>query len=334
MNESILKLSKYLSTNFLVKISQQKTIVPLYHIISDENVPHVKHLYAVKSKKDFINDLDFLLKNFTPVSFHDFYNSLNTGNNIKKPAFLLTFDDGLKEFYTVVAPILKHKGIPAICFLNSGFIDNKALFYRYKVSLLIDYIQENKLHKMVSNAFPLIFKANNKIIETLLKIQYIDSYLLDQIALKIGLSFTDFLRTEQPYLTNFQIKELICEGFSFGAHSIDHPLYADLSLENQLYQTQNSVISICQQFKLNYKAFAFPFTDTGINSNFFTQIYQENFADITFGTAGLKTDLYNKNIQRIPLEQGNKSAKSIINTEIIKALLRTCLGKNKVLHLY
>ncbi len=333
MKESILKLSNYLSTNFLVKISKQTRIVPLYHIISDENIPHIKHLYPVKSKKDFINDLDFLLKNFTPVSFHDFYNSLQTGNNLKKPSFLLTFDDGLKEFYTVVAPILKQKGIPAICFLNSGFIDNKALFYRYKVSLLIDFIKENKINKMVFKIFPLVFKSDDKVFETLLNVKYSDDYLLDQIGLALGLSFDSFLKTVQPYLSKVQIKELINQGFSFGAHSIDHPLYADLSLENQLYQTQNSVDDICQQFNLNYKAFAFPFTDTGVNSDFFKEIYKNKHLDITFGTAGLKTDEYTKNVQRIPLEQGNKSAKSIINTEIVKAMLRTSLGKNKVLHL-
>ncbi len=333
MKEGILKLSKYVSTNFLVKISQQKTIVPLYHIISDENIPHIKHLYPLKSNKEFINDLDFLLKNFTPVSFHDFYNSLQTGNNFKKPSFLLTFDDGLKEFYTVVAPILKQKGIPAICFLNSGFIDNKALFYRYKVSLLIDFIKENKINKMVFKTFPLVFKSDDKVFETLLNVKYSDDYLLDQIAFALGLSFDCFLKTVQPYLSKVQIKELINQDFSFGAHSIDHPLYADLSLENQLYQTQNSVDDICKQFNLNYKAFAFPFTDTGVNNGFFKEIYKNKHLDITFGTAGLKKDDFAKNIQRIPLEQGNKSAKTIINAEIVKAMLRTSLGKNKVLHL-
>ena len=179
----------------------------------------------------------------------------------------------------------------------------------------------------------LIATLINKVFEKLLNFKYTDDYLLDQIALKIDYSFTDFLKLEQPYLTSVQIKELMNQDFSFGAHSIDHPLYADLSLENQLHQTRQSVDDICQQYNLNYKAFAFPFTDTGVKYNFFTKVYSNNFVDITFGTAGLKTGDFAKNIQRIPMEQHIKTAKIIINTEIVKAMLRTSLGKNKVLHL-
>lgn len=330
---NVLKLSYLLNTNFLLETSQQKTIVPLYHIISDENVQHIKHLYPIKSKKDFINDLDFLLKHFTPISYPDFANAVQIGKILKKPSFLLTFDDGLKEFYTIIAPILKQKGIPAICFLNSGFIDNKALFYRYKASLLIDFIKENNLNKMALNTFPQVFKSEHKIFETLLNAKHSDDFLLDQIALTIGLSFESFLKQQQPYLTSVQIKELINQGFSFGAHSIDHPLYADLSLENQLYQTRKSVDDIFQEYNLNYKAFAFPFTDAGVKRNFFTEVFNNNILDISFGTAGSKTDEFKNNIQRIPMEQGFTSAKLIINTEIVKAMLRTVLNKNKVLHL-
>jgi len=333
MKQIVLELARFFNTDFLLKISSRNAIVPLYHTVSDQNLLHIKHLYPVKSTKAFIKDLDFLLKYFAPISYFDYTKALQEGKNFNKPSFLLTFDDGLKEFFTVIAPILKQKGIPALCFLNSGFIDNKELFYRYKVSLLINYIKENKLNKMVLNTFSLVFKSEDKFFDTLLKAKYSDNCFLDEIAYSIDFSFNHFLRTQQPYLTTEQIKTLIQQGFCFGAHSINHPLYAHLTLKEQLNQTQYSLYTICKQFNLNYKAFAFPFTDTGIKRDFFTEIYKNNIAEITFGTGGLKTDEYEKNIQRIPMEQDLKSAKSIINTEIIKAILRTATGKNKVLHL-
>ncbi|WP_262708643.1 polysaccharide deacetylase family protein [Natronoflexus pectinivorans] len=62
----------------------------------------------------------------------------------RKPAskiFHLTFDDGLSEIYHETIPILEKKGIPATIFLNTGFIDNKKMFYRFKSSLVIESIK-------------------------------------------------------------------------------------------------------------------------------------------------------------------------------------------------
>lgn len=48
----------------------------------------------------------------------------------------------MRQCYDVILPILEAKGIPATFFINSGFIDNKDLFFRFKASFLID-----ELHK-------------------------------------------------------------------------------------------------------------------------------------------------------------------------------------------
>jgi hypothetical protein len=55
-----------------------------------------------------------------------------------------------------------------------------------------------------------------------------------------------------------KIKRLISEGFTVGAYSIDHRFYAELSIEEQLRQTKESVNVVTQAFELNYRTFAFP----------------------------------------------------------------------------
>jgi hypothetical protein len=57
---------------------------------------------------------------------------------IKKPLLHLSFDDGLSACYDTIAPILLRKGVPATFFLNPAFIDNKALMFRYKISLCLN----------------------------------------------------------------------------------------------------------------------------------------------------------------------------------------------------
>ena len=36
-------------------------VIPYYHMVSDEQVPHVKHLYRYRNVRQFTKDLDFFL---------------------------------------------------------------------------------------------------------------------------------------------------------------------------------------------------------------------------------------------------------------------------------
>src|SRR5437868_11346983 len=127
-----------LPSSIVKKISPVKTLLPYHHLVSDEDLLHIKHLYAYKSSTQFRNDLDYLLKNFHPVSADELSKAINTGEETPSNSFLLTFDDGFKEVYDVISPILLEKGIPAVFFVNPAFIDNKELFYRCKISLVIE----------------------------------------------------------------------------------------------------------------------------------------------------------------------------------------------------
>ena len=59
-------------TSLLKRVCSQSTVLPFYHTISDQDVPHIKNLYQPKKTKDFIKDLDFLLKHFNPIDYQEF----------------------------------------------------------------------------------------------------------------------------------------------------------------------------------------------------------------------------------------------------------------------
>ena len=138
--DTLSDVAQLLPFSLLSKAATGKVLAPFYHAVSDIPMPHIRHLYRVKTVAEFERDLDFLLKHYTPIDFHELPNLLQHKPRSGKPPMLLSFDDGLREFYDPIAPILLRKGIPAICFLNSGFLDNKDLFFRYKASLLIDFL--------------------------------------------------------------------------------------------------------------------------------------------------------------------------------------------------
>ncbi|MCB9335593.1 MAG: polysaccharide deacetylase family protein [Flavobacteriales bacterium] len=283
----------------------QKVVLPFYHIVSDETPNHIYHLYEARSIEEFKSDLEFLLKNYQPISLQELIELNKTGRQPKQNVFHLTFDDGLKEFYTVVAPILKEKKIPATVFINTDFIDNEDLFYRYKASVLTEKYAAKGLLEVNSENLNLI----------------------DEFAEIMNYDFYEYLNEEQPYLTFHQIQELIKDGFTIGAHSKNHPLYNRLSIDEQISQTLESIDFIVQKFNLNYKVFSFPFTDDGISKDFFSKI--ESKVDLTFGTAGLKKDSIPFNLQRIPMEK-NQTAKEIIKGQYFYYLLKRCFGQNEI----
>jgi len=124
--------------NLLQIITRKKIIVPFYHTVAEQPLPHIKHLYRMKTVEEFQKDLNFLLKYFEPIDIETLYHLHIHKTVPKKPVFHLTFDDGMTEIYDIVAPILLKKGISATFFVNSAFVDNKALFYRHKDSLELE----------------------------------------------------------------------------------------------------------------------------------------------------------------------------------------------------
>lgn len=331
--KSIYRIGNYIPTKLLMAATNQKLIIPLYHIISDERVPHVQHLYQIKSVKKFIQDLDFFLKFYKPIDYFEFLEIVKRGKSTAKPSFLLTFDDGLKEFYDVIAPLLFQKGIPAICFLNSGFIDNKALFYRYKACLLIDYLENNPNllndYKVIEWIFDHSIGTKN-VREFLLSISYQNKNSLNDFARLINYNFEEYLSNYKPYLTSDQIHSLLKQGFCFGAHSIDHPEYRFIDFDEQIKQTKESVESICAQFSLGYKTFSFPFTDYEVSKQFFDRVNAENIANITFGCAGQKKETFPNHFQRISFEMEQLTAREINNSEFLYFFIKAFLGKNTI----
>ena len=315
------------------KLTKTDLIIPYYHAVSDKEILHIKHLYQFKNVKQFKDDLNFLLKNFKPVSLFDVICFVRNDNPLPEKAFLLTFDDGFREIHDIVAPILLEKGVSATFFINSGFIDNRSLCYQHKASLLVEYLQESTSLNMGKKINEILTKKsinNGDIASCILSIKYKQKDIINEIAQSINIDFNDYLLKKEPYLTSHQIQILIKQGFAIGAHSIDHPLYSLLTLEEQVYQTIESVNYIREKYCLNYGAFAFPHSDNGVTKEFFTQIHGSGLVDISFGTGGMIKDAIPNHFQRFSLEKPAISAKKIIAYQYARKLVRRVRGNGEI----
>jgi len=298
--------------NVLRGFSGINPLLPFYHTVSNEYLPHLAYLYKFKNVDQFILDLDYFLKYYKSISLDKLIKHKKEGIKIPSNSVHITFDDGLKENHQIIAPILKEKNLDATFFISTSFIDNKKLFYRHKSSLLINYLQESKNSKYEKLTME-VLKDNNfnyeDLIQNILSVSYEKQDILDIISNEIDYSFQDYLKFYQPYLKSNQINSLISEGFSIGSHSCDHPYYQKINLSEQIKQTQMSLNLLSDQFSIKYKAFAIPYNDSDLNSAFFNALYSKLDIDIYFGTAGMLIDQYKSNNQRFHLE-GKYSEKS------------------------
>lgn len=308
-----------LTPDFLPELYAKKIILPAYHLVSDSTPPHISALYKARTPKEFIKDMDYLLRHYQPIHLSDLIKIVHEKKTLKKNLFHLSFDDGLKECYDVIAPILKEKGIPATFFLNSDFVGNKHLMFRYKASLLVNKILSEKPDQ------------HKTFIPEITRITYPGRSRLDDLAHQMDLDFDEYLKRQRPYMDESEIKKLISEGFTIGAHSIDHPEYSHVSYEEQIRQTRESINYVSQAFGLAYKVFAFPFNDEFISSRFVDTILNgtEPLADLIFGVAGIKKDYHPGHLQRIPMEKPF-TGRSIIKGDYLYYSAKALVGKNKI----
>lgn len=71
----------------------------------------------------FRRQLEYLARTQRVVSYHQALQILQAGIRPSEERFVLTFDDGYREFYTHVFPLLCRFKLPAILFVTTGFVE-------------------------------------------------------------------------------------------------------------------------------------------------------------------------------------------------------------------
>jgi peptidoglycan/xylan/chitin deacetylase (PgdA/CDA1 family) len=249
---------------------------------------------------------------------------------------LLSFDDGLSQVYDVIVPILKQMGIPAIFFINPDFINNKQLYYRFKASIVLEKVSTRKFSvadlRNIGISIGVKINSYSDFKKHILSINYLTKDKLDTLANEIGIDFNEFLKEIKPYLDETQIKQLVSEGFTIGAHSMGHPEYFNISHEFQILQTTQSISFVRQLSPKGARFFSFPYSDFGVSKKFFDEVFNEKnrLADLSFGTSGLKIDQCGWNLQRIPMEKYKYGAMEALCMQYSKYFAYSIIGKHLI----
>jgi peptidoglycan/xylan/chitin deacetylase (PgdA/CDA1 family) len=342
-----------LPTGILKKIAPADIILPYHHLVSDEDVLHIKHLYPYKNTRQFGADLDALLKHFRAVSVQEVVESVKTGRKMPKNAALLSFDDGFRQVYDTIAPMLASKGVPGAFFVNPAFLDNRVLFYRCKISLVIEALMSRKGGeslwkecvrvmedggvddrggmKDVGEEAPGKFEGFDGLIRRIKNINNLNQGLLDRLAVLLELSFDDYLRSYRPFLSSAQAWDLHVQGFTIGAHSWDHPYYGLIPGEEQRRQTVESMAYVKEKFAPSHSLFSFPHSDAGLGQGFFDRLVTEGVPiDVFFGIQNQKKELNNRVLHRFNAERPDLPLSRQINGVLLWMLWQKWSGRDRI----
>lgn len=303
----------------------------LYHLATAEVLPHISPLYAYPTLTHFEQDLDYLLCHYQPVSIEQVLDHIQQGTYLPRHSLLITLDDGLRQAYEDMAPMLECKGIPAVFFVCPPNIDNRQLMYRHRVALLLHHLALNPSHWKLCLE---LLRGNHdwmKIPDDLRRLDHTAKTLLDKLAAIVGIDFELYLQNARPYMTWEQIRDLKARGFGIGAHSMQHARYAKLTKAEQWIETKQSLDEVQARTNVPYRVLAFPFSDVGLTQEQMKAQLAAGGADLTFGTSSLKQDINPRCLQRLDLEQGNTSIKGRIGRAQLRYLLQRLIFRHRML---
>lgn len=314
----------------LVELSHCRPLSVFYHTVFDSPPPYFAKLYAVKSAAAFEKDLDLLLNaGLKPVSLGELLTAKDP-SMLPPRCFFLSFDDGYREMAETIAPILTRKGIPATFFLCSSIIDNAAWLYEDQIGLIRHRLATCVNHS-TSREVNRILNRHGHTFESLASCRMPATSVIDELTAVLDIDWMAELSAYQPYITSEQVRSLIGDGFSIGAHSIDHPLFERLDEDERLRQFRVSLDTIVSRFKLPYRVFAFPYGDFGIPRECLEGLRQAGHADAIFGTRGLVADEFFPFVhQRLWAEDHPGTFASYLGGELAEKWIRQRRGRDGV----
>ncbi len=250
-----------------------------YHYIHSEENPYLRRGINITQ---FEEQLNYLNDHFKIIHFCDM-SELETDRDL----CIITFDDGLKECYTKVFPLLKQKNIKAVFFISSSVYEEKMMLTVQKAHILAHNLGSEEYRKRF---YDVLWGRHRKVERELLQgvsfeeIYPYDADIVREFKLDMNyrlpinvvndvISFIFQKTFEVPeakiandiYLTSRELKEMFKSDLvELGAHTHSHYLMSRLSKEEQEREIKLSIDYL--QNKLGCRmpvAFSYPFGRKG-----------------------------------------------------------------------
>ena len=318
-----------LAPTALLQRVTKSSCMTYYHMVSEVPPSYFGGDYPVATPRQFEKQIDFFLKHWHPITLHELLSSIRATGSIPEKAFHLTFDDGYREVYDVIFPILQRKGVSATTFLCTNSLDNRAWMWENRRALLLYALrgatsaERGEVARMMGTTVEMVNQRLNRL-------AYHERGLMNQIAERLQVDEQLMLQQKAPYLSIAQIQGMMDAGFTFGSHSLDHPPFQKIDTAEQRHQIITSIQVLQDTFNIEHRVFAFPYGEFSLPGSLFETLFREDRVAACFGTRGLLHDEYPYVVQRLWMETPHFSARRTVNGELAQKLIRQWVSNDKV----
>lgn len=244
------------------------------------------------------------------ISFAEFKQMIKDNNRSINNCILLTFDDGTRDHYDVVYPILKKYNISGLFFLCSNIFEHRIL----DVNIIHQIIANSQFDDLFSNFQKMLIENNitNDNYNMLINTEYDDKKMLyfkqmlqfilpddikNKILNKLANIYKVSLNFDDYYMNIKQIKEMKENGMEFGFHTSTHKRLEKLSYEEQFNEIiSNMDLLIKENIIDDDAAFSYPFGSYNCDT---LNILMKNKIKYAFGI-NMKQFTYKDNLLTIP----------------------------------
>lgn len=291
----------------------------MYHYvrpIKKSEYPEIKGLETI----GFLNQLEYFKKSFKFGNFSDIFNSLNNNSDIAPNQVLLTFDDGLKDHFSTVFPILKKMNIKGYFFPPSKPIEEKIVLDVHKIHFILSSVLDK--NKIIQEIFE--FMKKNKInspheyfkklaipsrFDTK-EIVFIKKILQRELPFELRTELTDNLFkkfvsineqdfSENLYMSINEMKEMSESGMVFGSHTHTHQWLSTLSHSCLINEIEHSK-EFCRKIQYNNDELIMCYPYGDFNNKVITEISKRGFK------AGLTTEVGDAELSRSQIFKLNR----------------------------
>ena len=278
-------------------VLQRRVLGLYYHVVSNEPLPHVRHLYPYKTPRMFEDDLLYLAHGYSLITYEHLAAHYRRAQRLAPRSAILTFDDGLAECYSEVRPLLLRHGVPCVFFVTTDYIDNRRMGYDHKASLCIESLgslEGGALSNAVASVGGVFDKELSSGIELMAWVKSIavsQPSTIDRLCRELRMDVDGYLAFRHPYLTSDEIRRLAADGFTIGAHSVSHRRLGSLTEQEVEEEIAGSCRMIAELTGQPQVPFAFPFSADGIPRELLRTIRSRHeHVGMFFGTAELRRD--------------------------------------------
>jgi peptidoglycan/xylan/chitin deacetylase (PgdA/CDA1 family) len=265
-------------------------IVLLYHLVYPRDLPHIRPLYRYKTPRAFSADLRYLRRHHRVLSHNEAMELIETGRPFPPDAVLLTFDDGYRECFTEVRPLLLEHRLPAVFFIPSELVGNRNLAYRNTVALCLarlaalDRRRQRTVMKRLEDILGRPLASREAALRAVAAPAASGGKTRERICRELEVDPRKYLERERPYLEEEEVKKLAADGFTIGGHSRFHTRLDGLGegeLEEEIFRSTRAVMEISGQTRA---PFAFPFSGDRAAPEFIRRLLERQpFLTLIFG---------------------------------------------------